>query len=150
MIATATPGQQGPDSVTHSGPASVGARKDPTGQEHAPFKGPHDYVRQELVAPPEPIGKLGNLRPQVAKLRTLGTVVLAGRNGGFFSLAKPGTGHFLTIGRFSNHYKPSLRRGNRLSWGASVLTPVHVVWASSKQVRNWLTIRSHMRPGCGG
>ena len=72
MIATATPGQQGPDSVTHSGPASVGARKDPTGQEHAPFKGPHDYARQELVAPPEPIGKLGNLRPQVAKLRTLG------------------------------------------------------------------------------
>ena len=78
MIAEVTPGQQGPDSVTHSGPASVGAQEDPTGQEHAPFKGPHDYARQELVAPPEPIGKLGNLRPQVAKLRTLGTVVLAG------------------------------------------------------------------------
>ena len=100
---------------------------------------------------PEPIGILGNLRPQVAKLRTLGTVVLAGRNGGFFSLAKPGTGHFQTIGRFSNHYKPSLRQGNRLSWGASVLTPVHVVWASSKRVRNWLTILGGcQRPGCRG
>ena len=34
---------------------------------------------------PEPIGILGNLRPQVAKLRTLGTVVLAGRIGDFFA-----------------------------------------------------------------
>ena len=72
VIAVVTPGQQGPDSVTHSGPASVGARKDPTGQEHAPFNGPHDYARQELVAPPNLLANLGNLRPQVAKLRTLG------------------------------------------------------------------------------
>ena len=38
---------------------------------------------------PEPIGILGNLRPQVAKLRTLGTVVLAGRNGGFSRSPSP-------------------------------------------------------------
>ena len=72
MIAIATPGQQGPDSVTHSGPASVGHSKAPTGQEHAPFKGPHDYARQELVAPPNILANLGYLRPQVAKLRALG------------------------------------------------------------------------------
>ena len=78
VISAAPPGQQGPNHVTRFGPASVGTTHSSTGPKHAPFKGPHDYARQELVAPPEPIGKLGNLRPQVAKLRTLGTVVLAG------------------------------------------------------------------------
>ena len=72
MISAATPGQQGPNPVTHSGPASVGHCKAPTGQEQVPFRGPHDYARQELVAPPNLLANLGNLRPQVAKLRTLG------------------------------------------------------------------------------
>ena len=88
MIAEVTPGQQGPDSVTHSGPASVGARKDPTGQEHAPFKGPHDYVRQELVAPPEPIGKFR--QPASASGQTPNArLFLAGQNGGCFRSPSP-------------------------------------------------------------
>ena len=72
MIAIVTPGQRGPYSVTHSGPGSVRASEGPTGQEHAPFNGPHDYARQELVAPPNLLANLGYLCPQVAKLRALG------------------------------------------------------------------------------
>ena len=72
MIDIATPGQQGPNSVTHSGPASVRAPQGPHRSRTCSLQRAPRLRTTRTGGSPEPIGKLGNLRPQVAKLRTLG------------------------------------------------------------------------------
>ena len=72
MIATVTPGQQGPDSVTHSGPASDWGPEGPHRSRTCSLQRAPRLRTTRTGGSPEPIGKLGNLRPQVAKLRTLG------------------------------------------------------------------------------
>ena len=116
-IAAVTPGQQGPNSVTHSGPASVRASEGPTGQEHAPFRGPHDYARQELVAPPNQLAFWLPVHVQVAKLHVFG--FFWPDEWGIFSNAKPVRAS-PSYRRFSCPVRTTLREGGALAIGAPV------------------------------